>query len=85
MSAKKNGMDFLVGILVGMALGTTTALLLAPKTGRQVRELLVKEARKLASKTSRQGLDTSHWSDLAAEQAGRFLVENLHDIRSAGL
>ncbi len=85
MSARDNLMQFLVGLFVGTALGSAAALLFAPKTGRQLRESLSGEARRLAVKASRYGLDPIETYDLTASEAGRAVVKNIERIRSAGL
>jgi gas vesicle protein len=85
MPSHKSFMEFLAGLLVGTALGASAAVLLAPKTGRQMRESLAEEARRLAVKASRYGLDPSELYDVAASEAGRAVVKNIERIRSAGL
>ena len=85
MSARKNAAEFLVGLLVGTAVGSMAALLFAPKTGRQMRESLAGEARRLAVKASRYGIDLNELYDLKASEEGKAVVKNIQCIRSAGL
>lgn len=47
MATDNSGANFLVGFFVGAAMGVMGALLLAPKSGRELREELVDEGRKL--------------------------------------
>ena len=85
MSARNNAVEFLVGLLVGTALGAMSALLFAPKTGRQMRESLAGEARRLAVKASRYGIDPKELYDLTSSEEGKAVVRNIQRIRSAGL
>ncbi len=47
MSDSNNGANFLVGFFVGAAMGAMAALLLAPKSGKELRGSLADESRKL--------------------------------------
>lgn len=47
MANDNSGANFLVGFFVGAAMGVMGALLLAPKSGRELREELADEGRKL--------------------------------------
>lgn len=47
MASENGGANFLVGFFVGAALGAMGALLLAPKSGRELRETLADESKKL--------------------------------------
>ncbi|HZI93299.1 MAG TPA: YtxH domain-containing protein [Patescibacteria group bacterium] len=55
--AKKNGngnlSGIVVGTLVGAAVGAGVALLCAPRSGEETRELLAEKARELRNRTSR--------------------------------
>lgn len=54
------GESFLVGLFVGAALGAMGAVLLTPRTGRQVRRELAREGRKIqdaATDLMEQGAD----------------------------
>ncbi len=77
--------ESLAGFLVGAVFGTAAVLLLTPKTGDQIRNTLVKEARKLMVRASRLGFDPNGWRDLVAGEAGRNVVNNIERIRAAGL
>ena len=75
----------LVGFLMGAVLGSAAVLLLTPRTGGQIRDTLVKEARRLCAKASRLGFDPNGWRDIIAREAGRNIVSNIERIRAAGL
>ena len=55
MASDNNGANFLVGFFVGAAMGVMGALLLAPKSGRELREELVDEGRKLRDRAVDEG------------------------------
>ena len=81
MSTSNSLAEFLAGCLVGAAVGSATAFLLAPKTGRQIRDTLAHEARRLVAKT----IDLDKWDDAASAEEARNLIDNIQMIRSAGL
>ncbi|WP_438447936.1 YtxH domain-containing protein [Gorillibacterium sp. sgz5001074] len=51
MTNKRNGKEFLVGAVVGSVLGAVTALLLAPKSGKELRSDLSEQYGKVSDKT----------------------------------
>ncbi|UQZ82902.1 YtxH-like protein [Paenibacillus konkukensis] len=51
MAADKKGKDLLVGAVVGTVLGAVTALLLAPKSGRELRADLAEGVHTVSEKT----------------------------------
>lgn len=51
MSNKTNGKDLFIGALVGGVLGAVTALLLAPKSGRELRADISEQYGKISDKT----------------------------------
>jgi len=55
MANDNNGANFLVGFFVGAAMGVMGALLLAPKSGRELRDELVDEGRKLRDRAMDEG------------------------------
>ena len=55
MASDNNGANFLVGFFVGAAMGVMGALLLAPKSGRELREELVDEGRRLRDRAVDEG------------------------------
>lgn len=68
MSENQNGMngkDFLLGAIVGGIIGATTALLLAPKEGKEVREDLSRQYDVLKDKAQ-------DWSAIAKEKGSEW-------------
>lgn len=73
MSSDNGGANFLVGFFVGAAMGVMGALLLAPKSGRELRETLADEGKRLR--------------DRAVEESRRVRErsnEILEDVRERG-
>jgi gas vesicle protein len=56
-----NTKDFVIGTLIGGIIGATTALLLAPKSGKELRNNLNEQAGAIKDKTSQ-------WKDTAVEK-----------------
>lgn len=83
MSLDRNTAGFVAGLLTGMVVGSVAALLFAPRSGRETRDRLERDAKRMAVRLS--GLHPQEWSDISAEENGRNLVENLDVIRAAGL
>lgn len=75
-------LPFLFGLLAGVVVGSTAALLTAPRSGRETRGSLSREAKRMAVRAT--GLHPNEWRDISAEDDGRHLVDNLERIRSAG-
>ncbi|WP_391116471.1 YtxH domain-containing protein [Psychrobacillus sp. L3] len=79
-----NGKDFILGVLVGGIIGAATALLLAPKTGTELRENLSIQAGQLKDKTkdlSSTAMEkTTQLSKQLQEQSGQ-LVEKVKSIK----
>jgi len=48
-----NSKDFIIGALIGGIVGATTALFLAPKSGRELREGLTQQANAVKDKTTK--------------------------------
>ena len=57
MSDGNGGYNFLAGFFVGTALGAMAALLLTPKTGKEMRDTLSEEGRRLKERTDRTVTD----------------------------
>jgi gas vesicle protein len=55
MASDNGGGNFFAGFLVGAALGAIAALLLAPKSGRELRESLAEEGKKLRDRAVDEG------------------------------
>lgn len=77
--------ESLAGFLVGAVFGSAAVLLLTPKTGNQIRNRLVRQARELMVRASRLGFDPNGWRDLVAKESSRNVVNNIERIRAAGL
>jgi gas vesicle protein len=52
MSNQKKGKDLLIGAIVGGILGAATALLFAPKSGRELRSDIAEQAQAVSEKTA---------------------------------
>ncbi|HSF17146.1 MAG TPA: YtxH domain-containing protein [Vicinamibacteria bacterium] len=74
---------FLTGLIAGVVAGSLGTLFLTPRSGRDMRESLTREAKRLAVRTT--GLHPREWSEIAAEESGRSVLENIGRIRAAGL
>jgi gas vesicle protein len=88
--AEENGSSALLGFLLGVAVGGTLALLLAPQSGKKTRELLKKgldDAEDKAVELARQAREKlDHGLEMGREVAGkaRQRVENaLHHGKEA--
>ena len=55
MASDNGGASFLAGFLVGAAIGAIGALLLAPKSGKEMRESIAEEGRKLRDRAREEG------------------------------
>jgi gas vesicle protein len=55
MASDNGGGNFLAGFLVGAALGAIAALLLAPKSGKELRESLSEEGKRLRDRAVDEG------------------------------
>ena len=85
MSTSDSWAEFLAGLFVGAAMGCTTMLLFTPKSGRQIRDSLTKETRRLAAKAYKACGDLNELKDVIATETAENLVDNIQSIRSAGL
>jgi gas vesicle protein len=78
------GKDFIFGVLLGGIIGAATALLLAPKTGTELRENITTQAGQLKDKTkdlSSTAMEkTTQLSKQIQEQSGQ-LVEKVKSIK----
>ncbi len=55
MASDNEGGNFVAGFLLGAAVGAIAALLLAPKSGRELRESLAEEGKKLKDRAVDEG------------------------------
>ncbi|QEY22647.1 YtxH domain-containing protein [Psychrobacillus sp. AK 1817] len=81
-----NGKDFIMGVIIGGIIGATTALLLAPKTGTELRDSLTSQAGQLKEKTidlsSTAKEKTTQISKQLQEQSGQ-LVDKVKNIKGS--
>lgn len=77
------GMAFVAGLFFGTVVGVTTAILVAPASGRQLRETLSRGAKRFAAQAS--DLVPEEWAQIAEEELTKELVKNVSSLRSAGL
>lgn len=81
-----SGKDFILGVLVGGIIGAATALLLAPKSGSELRENISSQAVQLKDKTidlSSTAMEkTTQLSKQLQEQSGQ-LVEKVKSIKGS--
>lgn len=81
-----NGKDFIIGVLIGGIIGAATALLLAPKSGTELRGNLSTQAGQLKEKTmdlsSSAKEKTTQLSKQIQEQSGQ-LVDKVKAIKPA--
>lgn len=55
MASDSGGANFLVGFFVGAAMGAMGALLLAPKSGRELRDYLADEGKRIRDRAADEG------------------------------
>jgi gas vesicle protein len=83
MSEGNGGYNFLAGFFVGAALGAMAALLLTPKTGREMRETLAEESKKLKQRTEGTVADLRERGEGAYGKAREAVVETTERAREA--
>lgn len=86
MSAENNeggGMAFAAGIFLGAVVGVATAVLVAPASGREIRETLSRGAKRFVAQASE--LIPEEWSAIAEEEITKEIIDNVSSLRSAGL
>lgn len=64
-----NTKDFLIGTLIGGIVGATTALFLAPKSGRELREDITDQATQLKERTDNWKVQATEYTNELAETA----------------
>lgn len=85
MSGENNGggMAFVAGLFFGTLVGVSTAILMAPASGREMRETLSRGAKRFVAQTTE--LIPEEWSEIAEEEITKEIIENVSSLRSAGL
>ena len=82
MSNNRSGV-FIGGILIGAAIGTLTGLMVAPRTGRETRQLLKKSADALPELAEDLSTSVQFQADRLSETALRNWDETLGRLREA--
>jgi gas vesicle protein len=82
MSNNRSGV-FIGGLLLGAAVGTLTGLLMAPRTGRETRQLLKKSADALPELAEDLSTSVQLQADRLSESALRNWDETLERLREA--
>jgi gas vesicle protein len=83
VSDGNGGYNFLAGFFVGAALGAMAALLLTPKTGKEMRETLAEESKKLKSRTEGAVSDIRTRGEEAYDKAREAVSEGTERAREA--
>lgn len=83
MSKKNNGGAFITGMLIGSALGTIVGVLIAPRTGRETREILKKSADALPELAEDLSTSVQLQADRLSESALRNWNETLLRLKEA--
>lgn len=82
MSNKRSGL-FMSGLLVGSALGAVAGLLVAPRTGKQTRQLLKKSASALPELAEDLSTSVQLQADRLSESAGMAWDDTLARLQEA--
>jgi len=77
------GMAFVAGLFFGTLVGATTAMFMAPASGRELRVALSRGAKRLAAQATE--LVPEEWSEIAEEEITKEILDNVSSLRSAGL
>lgn len=75
------GTDFLIGAVVGGVMGAVAALLLAPKSGKELRADIADQAQQLGSKTQKLAETVSSKTQVLAKQVTDQTGELLHKAK----
>jgi gas vesicle protein len=82
---QRNGKTFVIGAVVGGVLGAVTALLLAPKSGKELRADISEQAGAIGEKTTKAvkavGVQASEWAG-KAKGAGVSVINSVKTWRS---
>lgn len=76
------GMAFVAGLFFGTLVGAASAILMAPSSGRELRDHLSRGAKRFVVQASE--LVPEEWSTIAEEEISKELQTNVSNIRSAG-
>jgi gas vesicle protein len=78
-----NGSLFVVGVLVGSAIGAVTGLLMAPRSGKETRQILRKSARALPELAEDLSSTVQLQADRLSESARRNWDDTLFKLKEA--
>lgn len=82
--AKSRGKDFLIGAVVGSTLGALSALLFAPKAGKELRSDIANQAKAVGEKSQELAKTVSdHTTEWAGKvkDAGCFVLDELRSLK----
>jgi gas vesicle protein len=79
----RSGMAFVAGLFFGTLVGATTAIFVAPASGRDLRETLSRGAKRFVAQAT--DLVPEEWTKIAEEEITKELLDNVSNLRSAGL
>ncbi|WP_010678453.1 YtxH domain-containing protein [Bacillus timonensis] len=79
MGKKNSGSNFILGTIVGAAVGAATALFLAPKTGQELRRQLNDQASVVKEKTNTLSKTISEQSNQILTKVKDFKAPNLQN------
>lgn len=77
------GMAFVAGLFFGTVVGVTTAIFMAPASGRDLRQTLSRGAKRFVAQAT--DLVPEEWTEIAEEEITKELIAKVSDLRSAGL
>ncbi len=83
MAKNNNGKALLIGAFVGGLVGTVTGLLIAPRSGRETRQILKKSTDALPDLVEDLATTLQLQSDVLSETAQRNWQETLDRLRTA--
>ncbi|WP_409345563.1 YtxH domain-containing protein [Paenibacillus sp. MBLB4367] len=83
MANKTNGKSFLIGTVVGGVVGAAAALLLAPKSGRELRADIAEQAQAIGEKTQEIAGSVSQRTQEVAKSVGTQTSEWVGKAREA--
>ena len=83
MSDSDGGYNFLAGFFVGAALGAMAALLLTPKTGKELRDTLATEGKRLKEKTEGAVSELRERGGDVLEKAREAISETSEGVKKA--
>lgn len=80
---KVNGKDFLLGAVVGGVVGAATALLLAPKSGKELRTDISDQYRTVSEKTQKIAGEIGQRTQSAAKQVGSYSSSVMNKVKGS--